>query len=237
MTAQLDIIIPVFNEGQGIERVLETFQSLVKTPFSVSICYDREDDTTLAYLKPFIQKGMRILTVKNKGTGPHRAVRTGFEASQAPYVLVFPADDTSNARILDGMVEKARRGAQIVCASRFMKGGSMVGCPWLKAVLVRLANFTLYHVARLPTHDSTNGLRLFSRQAIDTIPLKSTRGFTFSLELLVKSHRRGWKIEEVPAVWIERSLGKSRFKVISWLPAYLRWYFYAFATTFLGRRT
>jgi len=109
----------------------------------------------------------------------------------------------------------------------------MVGCPWLKAVLVRSANFTLYHVARVPTRDASVGFRLFSRRVIEQIAIESDRGFCYSIELLVKCHRLGWKIAEVPAQWFERKHGESRFRVLRWLPAYLRWYGYAYATTFL----
>ena len=173
--------------------------------------------------------------VRNRGRGAHGAVLTGFSASDAPYVLVFPADDDYNAGILDLMVAEAAAGCDIVCASRFMAGGSMVGCPWLKALLVRTANFTLYYLARLPTHDASNGFRLFSRRTINEIPVESERGFCYSIELLVKCHRLGWRIGEVPARWFQRAHGASRFQVIKWLPHYLRWYAYAFATTYLRR--
>jgi dolichol-phosphate mannosyltransferase len=53
--------------------------------------------------------------------------------------------------------------------------------------------------------------------------------------LLVKAHRLGWRIGEVPARWFERQHGASRFRVLKWLPAYLRWFRYAFATTYLRR--
>jgi dolichol-phosphate mannosyltransferase len=132
-------------------------------------------------------------------------------------------------------VAEADKGCDIVCASRFMPGGSMVGCPWLKAVMVRTANFTLHHFARLPTHDASNGFRLFSRRVIDEIVIESDRGFCYSIELLVKCHRLGWRIGEVPAHWYQRKHGTSRFQVIKWLPAYMRWYAYAFATTYLKR--
>jgi hypothetical protein len=148
---------------------------------------------------------------------------------------MFPADDDYNAGILDAMVAQAESGCDIVCASRFMPGGSMVDCPWLKAALVRAGNFTLYHFARLPTRDASNGFRLFSRRVMDEIAVESDRGFCYSIELLVKSHRLGWRIGEVPARWFERAYGASRFQVIRWLPAYLRWYLYAFATTYLKR--
>jgi hypothetical protein len=162
-------------------------------------------------------------------------VLTGFSASTAPFILVFPADDDFNAGIIDAMVAEATKGCDIVCASRFMAGGSMVGCPWLKAALVRAASFTLYYVARLPTHDASSGFRLFSRRVLDEIEIESERGFCYSIELLVKCHRLHWRIGEVPAQWFERTRGASRFQVIKWLPDYLRWYIYAFATTYLRR--
>ena len=57
----------------------------------------------------------------------------------------------------------------------------------------------------------------------------------YSIELLVKCHRLGWRIGEVPARWFERAHGASRFQVVKWLPDYLRWYRYAFATSYLRR--
>jgi dolichol-phosphate mannosyltransferase len=114
-------------------------------------------------------------------------------------------------------------------------GGAMVGCPLLKAVLVRTANFTLHRFARLPTTDASNGFRLFSRRVIERIAVESDQGFCYSIELLVKAHRLGWRIAEVPVQWFERRHGASRFRVLRWLPDYLRWYLYAFATTWLRR--
>jgi dolichol-phosphate mannosyltransferase len=112
----------------------------------------------------------------------------------------------------------------------------MEGAPWFKAALVRVSAFTLYHVARLPTHDPSNGLRMFSRRVIEQIPIEASLGFCFSIELLVKCHRLKWPINEAPSQWHERTAGQSRFRVLHWLPGYLRWYFYAFATTYLFRR-
>jgi dolichol-phosphate mannosyltransferase len=235
---RLDIIIPVYNEGANIVPTLASIVQAVKTPNRVLICYDHEDDDTLPAIKDNREAlgELTIEFVRNRRVGAHGAVLTGFAASTAPYLLVFPADDDYNAGMLDALVAKAQTGCDVVCASRFMAGGAMTGCPWLKAVLVRAANFTLYHLARLPTHDASNGFRLFSRRAISQIEIESTRGFCYSIELLVKCHRLGWRIGEVPAQWFQRAHGSSRFQVIKWLPDYLRWYRYAFATTFLARR-
>ena len=237
MDAELDIVIPVYNEGRNIAGVLSALAREVKTPARVLICYDRDDDDTLPAVRnnPGAYAGLPVEFVRNRGGGAHSAVMAGFAASRAPFIAAYPADDDFNPPILDRMVTLARGGCDIVCASRFMPGGAMKDCPWLKAVLVRSAAFTLHHVARLPTHDATSGFRLFSRRVIEQIAIESDQGFCYSIELLVKTHRLGWRIGEVPALWYERKVGTSRFRVLKWLPAYLRWYAYAFATTFLRR--
>jgi dolichol-phosphate mannosyltransferase len=232
-SVELDIVIPVYNEGRTIIRTLATLAQ-IKTPFQVLICYDfDEDDTLKAIRESGDDRGIRF--IKNTGRGPHAAVVSGFKASKAPFVLVYPADDDYNAGIVDDMVRRALDGSDIVCASRFMPGGNMVGCPLLKKILVRLAGGSLHKLARIPTHDATNGFRMFSRRLVERVQIESSEGFSYSLELLVKCHRLGWPIAEIPAQWHERTVGKSRFRVLRWLPAYLDWYCYAFATTYLRR--
>ncbi|MET0539181.1 MAG: glycosyltransferase [Xanthobacteraceae bacterium] len=237
MDAELDIVIPVFNEGSNIVCTLAALASSLRTTARVLICYDDPDDDTLPAILENAQAyaGLAVELVRNPGRGAHAAVLAGFAASSAPYVMMYPADDDYNAGKLDGMVARARAGCDIVCASRFMPGGSMIGYPPLKAVLVRAANFTLRHLARLPTTDASNGFRLFSRRVIERIQIESHEGFCYSIELLVKAHRLGWKVADVPVSWFERRHGQSRFRVLKWLPAYLRWYVYAFATTLLRR--
>lgn len=237
MTAAVDIVIPVFNEGPNILSTLGALARELKTPARVLICYDMPDDNTLPVVQgnPDAYAGLNVVFVKNPGRGAHSAVMAGFAASTAPFIVAYPADDDFNAAILDPMIALARQGNDIVCASRFMPGGRMEGCPWLKATLVQSAAFMLHRLARLPTHDPTSGFRLFSRRVIERIAVESDQGFCYSIEYLVKAHRLGWPVAETPAVWFERVHGASRFKVLKWLPAYLRWFRYAFATTYLRR--
>jgi glycosyltransferase involved in cell wall biosynthesis len=237
MAAVLDIVIPVYREGANIARTLSALAREVRTPCRVLICHDTPDDDTLPAIAQARTQfpDLPIDFVLNSGTGAHGAIMGGFAASTAPYVVVYPADDDYNAGILDAMVARAQSGCAIVCASRFMPGGSMVGCPPVKAVVMRTANWTLLHLARVPSCDATNGFRLFSRKVIDRLAIESQRGFCYSIELLVKCHRLGWPVGEVAARWFERRHGTSRFRVLDWAPDYLRWYGYAFATTYLRR--
>ena len=237
----LDIVIPVYNEGDKITEVLELLCKKVTARSRILICYDFEEDNTLPYVRDFVAQkrtdSVEIVLVCNTGCGGHEAIMTGFSKSSAKAVLVYMADDLQNMDLIDSMLTKISTGKDIVSASRFIPGGEMVGCPWLKAIMVRMAAFTLYYLAAVPCRDPTNSFRMFSRRIIDTITIETRDGFAFSLELLVKVHRLGWGVEEVPARWIERDLdnSQSRFKVLKWLPQYLQWYFYAFATTYLLR--
>lgn len=233
--APLDIVVPVYNEGANIIPVLKSLRDSLRTPFRVLIGYDREDDNTLKALARDPVVGVTVVLVKNEGSGALGAVLTGFRAGRSPAVLVFPADDDYNPARIDGMLAKLNEGCDIVCASRFMPGGCMVDCPLLKAVIIRASAFVLHRIARVPTHDPSNGLRMFSRRLLDAVPIESTEGFAYSIELLVKAHRLGWSIGEVPFAWYERKQGQSRFRVVRWLPAYFRWFLYAFATTTLRR--
>ncbi|MGB7538471.1 MAG: glycosyltransferase family 2 protein [Anaerolineales bacterium] len=232
---RIDVVIPVYNEGKNILRVLDTFEREVTAPIRILICYDRESDPTLDAVKVAHSK-FEIVQVMNRGIKAHGAVTTGMAFGRSPAVIVYMADDDYNAGLIDRMIGEFRRGCDVVVPSRFIPGGAMEGCRWYKALPLQIAAWTLAHIARFPAHDPTNAFRLFSRRLLDAVPIESTQGFTFSIELTAKCHRLGWKIAEVPAQWRERSEGKSRFRVFDWAGSYLRWYFYIFATTFLRRR-
>jgi glycosyltransferase involved in cell wall biosynthesis len=223
----------VYNEGANIRRVLDSLRVL-EFPVRVLICYDRDDDDTLPALEGY-SAPFEIVRVRNRGRGAIGAVLTGLEETSAPAVIPFPADDDFNGPNMNALIRKFQEGHDIVAASRFMPGGSMENCPWLKGAIVRTVAFVMYHVARVPTHDATSGLRLFSRRVIDRIPVESSVGFAYSIELLAKVHRLGWPVAEVPFLWKERTAGTSRFRIFAWAPQYLKWVCYALATTYLGR--
>ena len=231
---ELDIVMPVYNEGQGIVPVVRSLVGNVKTPFRLLICHDHDEDTTLKAIRSLGREAGTVEFVRNRGSGVLSAIVTGFEYSKAPAVLMMPADDDYNAARLDAMVDRIRDGVDIVCPSRFIGDGCMVGCPPLKATLVRLTAWFMYHVVGVPTHDPTNGFRLFSRRVIEAIPIETQSGFAYSIEMLVKAQRLGWRIEESPVQWFERKAGRSRFRVFKWAPSYLSWVLYALNTKFVG---
>src|SRR5262249_44946324 len=128
MTPELDIVIPVYNEGRNIVATLGALARAVRTPARVLICYDRPEDDTLPAIRANgeAQAGLSIESVRNTGRGAHGAIMSGFAASTAPLVLMYPADDDFNAAEVDRMVALAKSGCDVVCPSRFISGGRMV---------------------------------------------------------------------------------------------------------------
>ena len=232
----LEIVIPIYNEGKNILELFKEFEKNVKTPFQVLLCYDNENDDIFNFKHKLSNFNFKIKLVKNPLTGPLAAIKQGLKYGESNCVIVYPADDFINFNIIDKMYKCYKEGFDIVVASRFMKGGSMKGCPLIKSILVRLASSTLFFFSSIPVRDASNGFRLFSRKLINLVEIESTMGFAYSLELLAKCNRMGLKIKEIPAQWEERSHGSSRFKIIKWLPDYLRWYFYGLETTWLRKK-
>ena len=232
----LEIIIPVYNEGEKILRLLNELNNYVKTNFKVLICYDFESDDLFNFKNEFKKLNFQINFIKNPSRGPLSAIKQGFLEGNSDAVIVYPADDFLNYKLLDLMYKKFLDGNDIVVASRFMKGGSMKNCPLLKSILVRTASFTLYFLSSIPVKDASNGFRLFSRKLLNEVQIESKVGFAYSLELLVKGHRLKKKISESPALWEERSEGESRFRLLKWIPQYLKWYLYGLGTTWLKRK-
>src|SRR3989339_2082726 len=86
----LSIIIPVYNEGEGILPTIKSFEQHIKTSFEVLICFDHDNDTTLTALRD-ISARFPIRYIKNQGKGPHGAVMAGFFARDRKACIVIPA--------------------------------------------------------------------------------------------------------------------------------------------------
>lgn len=228
---ELDILIPVYNEDEIIIGTIKNILSVVKSDYRILICYDYEEDPTLKIIKKNFPNNAKILFIKNFSKGFNAAIISGFRNSLAQATIIFMADDHINHNIIDLCYEKFNEGYDVVCPSRFIKGGKMIGNPILKALLTRLVSFFLYHFTSFPIKDSTNSFRLFSKKLIDDVQIESNEGFTLSLELTAKAHRRGYKIAEIPTTWKERDKGQSRFKLFSFILPYLKWLFYIIKTS------
>lgn len=230
MKYDLDIIIPVFREEGNISKTIEEIFKIPEINFRVMVVYDFDEDPTIQVIKNNFDKS-QIICLKNKYQGLNGAIKTGFENIQSKATLLYPADDHENFNLIAKMFYKFCEGYDIVCASRFIDGGSYEGAPLVKRLIVKFVSFTLTNFTTLPTKDATNGFRLFSKSIVEKFPIESKKGFTFSIELLAKAYRYNYKITELPEKWPVRTSGESKFSYFS-IPFYFKWYLYILMSTF-----
>jgi glycosyltransferase involved in cell wall biosynthesis len=227
MTPRVSIVVPVFNEGERIVRALDGVVENVTLPFEVLVVYDMPDDTTAPHVEQYGHPDVRGV-LNEIGPGPARAIRAGFSAAAAPTIVVSMADGSDTLEIIDEMVRMVEDGNVVVAASRYMKGGSQIGGPFVKKTLSRLAGISLYWLARVGTHDATNSFKAYSKAFVERVGVESDAGFEIGIELVSKARRHRLPVAELPTAWRDRSEGESRFQIGRWLPVYLRWYRYAF---------
>jgi glycosyltransferase involved in cell wall biosynthesis len=197
----------------------------VTTSHELVVVYDFDGDTTVPVIAQLAAEIPSLRGLRNDfGRGVLNAMKAGIAGTTAPLVLISMADGSDDPRDVDRMVELARAGADVVAASRYMRGGRQIGGPRIKRLLSRTAGLTLHWFARVPTHDPTSNFKLYSRRFLDSISIESTAGFELALELTVKATLAGRKVAEVPTTWRDRTSGQSNFKLRKWLPNYLHWY-------------
>lgn len=238
-TLELSIVLPVYNEGGAVEPVLRSLSAAVRTSHELVAVYDFDEDTTVPVVARLAGEIPGLRGMRNDlGRGVLNAMKAGIAGTATPYVLISMADGSDEPAVIDHMVALARDGADVVAASRYMRGGRQVGGPLLKRVMSRTAGLTLHWLAGVPTHDPTNNFKLYSRRFLDSVTIESKAGFELALELTVKATVDGRRVAEVPTTWRDRTAGQSNFKLREWLPHYLRWYVVAFRsrlTSFAGR--
>lgn len=235
---RFSLVVPVFNEGANIGTYLRTARATLGADgYELLVCYDFDGDNTLPAITavPEAEKPACVRLVRNDlGKGVRYAIEAGFKAATAPVVIVSMADLSDDLAAIPAMLAKAEAGAAVVSGSRYMRGGRQIGGPWFKGFLSRAAGTTLRWFTGLPTYDATNSFRAYRREFLAATPIESTAGFCLGLELTVKAHFHGHRVEEVPSTWQDRVAGESRFKLMKWLPHYLQWYLWAFRARWFG---
>jgi dolichol-phosphate mannosyltransferase len=230
---QLSIVSPVYNENKNILHLFQTLREKVKTPYELLLVYDFEEDPTCPVVKDYIKENNtdNIFLVRNNmgnGRGVINAIKTGFNQIKGEAVLVLMADLSDDVSQIDQMYSLIQKGNDIVCASRYCRGGKKIGGPILKTFLSRTAGLSLHYFFGVPTLDATNAFKMYSKKVLKNIHIESTGGFEYSLEIVLKAFKKEYKITEIPTVWRDREAGKSNFKLWKWLPKYIKTYFKIF---------
>jgi dolichol-phosphate mannosyltransferase len=229
VSPRVSVVIPVYNEGEHILPVLDRLFEAITLPCEVLVVFDTPEDTTRPVLEAYAEKEPRIVPTHNtESPGPAQAIRFGIGRATAPVTVVTMADGCDDPMQIDQLTRLVERGVVVAAASRYMRGGQQVGGPWFKSMLSRTAGRSLYWLARVGTHDATNSFKAYNTDFVRDVGIASDKGFEIGIELVAKARRARLPVAELPTIWLDRSFGTSNFKLRSWLPRYLRWYFFAF---------
>jgi dolichol-phosphate mannosyltransferase len=229
MKPRVSVVITAYNEGEHILPHLERVFEAVTLPCEVLVVYDSPEDTTAPWLEKYARQETRLIpTLNTYGPGPARAIRFGLDNAKADVVVVTMADGCDDPQQIDQLTRLVERGVVVAAASRYVRSGQQVGAPAAKGWLSRLAGVSLYGLARVGTHDATNSFKAYSRAFVKDVGIESDAGFEVGLELVAKARRLRLPVAEIPTIWLDRSFGVSNFKLMTWLPRYLRWYRFAF---------
>jgi cellulose synthase/poly-beta-1,6-N-acetylglucosamine synthase-like glycosyltransferase len=229
MTPAVSVIIPAYNEGADVVSVLSRVGSAVTLRCEIVVVVDSPDDSTIPFVEQVAAEDSRMRVIINTyGRGPANAIRFGIDRALAPVVVVTMADGCDDPHQIDMLTRLVDRGVVVAAASRYARSGQQVGGPFLKGLISRMAGLTLYYFARVGTRDATNSFKAYSKSFIEKVGIESDQGFEIGIELVSKARRYRQPVAEIPTIWLDRAFGTSNFKLVAWLPRYIRWYFYAF---------
>jgi len=226
-TAEITLIVPVYNEEENILPFLTEVKSRLRLPHRIIIVFDDDRDGTLKRRQEILQLDPTILFLKNEhGRGVINAFKTGFSNASTRYIVPIMADLSDTPETIAAMHDKICEGYDLVVASRYCPGGKKIGGPFIKYLLSLTANITLHKLTKIPIHDMTNAFIMHKKEILDKINIRSTGGFEITMELIARACILGCKITEVPTTNRERAAGKSNFKFMQWILKHLYWYFY-----------
>jgi dolichol-phosphate mannosyltransferase len=210
------VIVPTYNERENIATLVRELLAL-PLGLHVIVVDDNSPDGTgeLADRLADASPG-RVSVVHRAGKlGLGTAYVAGFDQALcdgAELICTMDADFSHNPRYIPAMVEKVAEGYDLVIGSRYVRGGGATGCQFRREVFSWAANAFARVVLGLRAHDTTAGFRCYRRPVLGGIGLEQIRasGYSFLIEMLYRVQRGGWRLGEVPIVFENRRLGKSK---------------------------
>jgi len=225
----VSVVLPARDEAGQIGAVLGRIFATVRTPCEVIVVVDTDSDPTHAVVQRIAASEPRLhCLVGQYGPGPASAIRYGIDRAHGPVVVVTMADDSDDVRQVDRLVALVRAGAVVAAASRYSRGGRQVGGPVVKGLMSRAAGLSLRLFAGAGTADATNSFKAYSAAFVREVGIDSRQGFAIGIELTAKARRLRRPVAEIPTTWRARADGQSGFRLVAWLPCYLRWYLLCF---------
>ena len=216
-TSDSIVIIPTYNERENIENIIRAVFALEKV-FHILIIEDGSPDGTANIVKTLQQEfPERLFMIERKGKlGLGTAYIVGFKWSlehNYEYIFEMDADFSHNPADLPRLYKAcAEEGADVSIGTRYVSGVNVVNWPMGRVLMSYFASKYVRLITGLPIHDTTAGFKCYRREVLQTIDLDGIRfkGYAFQIEMKFTAYKCGFKIVEVPVIFINRELGTSK---------------------------
>ncbi len=229
---KIGIVIPAHNEDKVIAKTIEGLVKELDLDYEIVVVNDHSIDNTVKAVETLMQKFPNLRLVDNDWKiGFGNALRKGFSVSDSDLIIPVMADFCDDFRTIRQMYEKALEGFDLVCGSRYMRGGTKIGGPFIQSLSSRFVGWSLKYLIGIPTFDVSNSFKCYRKNILETVKINS-KGFEISMEITLKAFFAGFRITEVSTNWTGRSIGKSKFYLFKIAPKYIRLYLWAI----FGRR-
>ena len=213
------VIIPTYNEKENIENIIRAVTTL-EQGFNVLVIDDGSPDGTADIVKGLMKEdGLtdRLFIVERKGKlGLGTAYIRGFEwAKENKYDYIFEMDaDFSHAPSdLPHLLSTCKdEGYDVAIGSRYVTGVNVVNWPMGRVLMSYFASKYVRMGTGLDIHDTTAGFVCYRRQVLETLELDKIRfkGYAFQIEMKFTAYKCGFRIKEVPVIFVNRKLGTSK---------------------------
>jgi len=211
------VIIPTYNEKENIEQIIRAV-FLQPTPFEVLIIEDGSPDGTAAIVKgmqPEFEGKLHIIERKGK-LGLGTAYIAGFKwavANAYDFIFEMDADFSHNPTDLNKLYKAcSQQGADVAIGSRYVSGVNVVNWPISRVLMSYFASKYVRFVLGIQIADTTAGFKCYRRKVLETIELDKIKfkGYAFQIEMKFSAYQCGFKLVEVPIIFINRELGTSK---------------------------
>lgn len=212
------VIIPTYNEKENIEKIIRAVFALPKS-FHILIIDDGSPDGTASIVKGLMQDEFadRLFLVERQGKlGLGTAYICGFKwALEHGYDFVFEmdADFSHNPDDLPRLYRAcADEGFDVAVGSRYVSGVNVVNWPMGRVLMSYYASRYVQFVTGIPVRDTTAGFKCYRRRVLETVDLDAIRfkGYAFQIEMKFTAYKLGFKIKEVPVIFVNRREGTSK---------------------------
>ena len=228
------VIIPTYNEKENIEKITRKVFSL-EGGYHILVIDDGSPDGTASIVKNLQEEfpGRLFLLERSGKLGLGTAYLTGFKWALDKgydYIFEMDADFSHDPNDLDRLYAACKDGADLSIGSRYCDGVSVVNCPIGRIIMSYFASVYVRKMLRANIRDFTAGFKCYTRKVLEAIDLDkvSMHGYGFQIEMKDTAWKKGFKIKEVPVIFVNRKEGTSKmssgiFGEAFWGVIKLRW--------------